>query len=67
MKCSNCKLIGHNKRKCPKKLILSNTLQIDINVIYKIDENDISNIDNTTILMGNTFKNIDELKMPYPR
>jgi hypothetical protein len=61
MKCSRCKLIGHNKRRCPNVLELSNTLEVDTNVIYKIDENDISNINNTTVLVGNTFKNIDEL------
>jgi hypothetical protein len=61
MKCSRCKLIGHNKRRCPNVLELSNTLELDTNVIYKIDENDISNINNTTVLVGNTFKNIDEL------
>lgn len=63
MKCSNCKLIGHNKRKCPKELNISNILQIDKNVIYKIDENDISYINSNTLLVGNTFKNIYDLQI----
>lgn len=62
MKCSNCKLSGHNKRRCPAELPVSNTLELDRNLIYKIDENDISNVNNTTVLAGNIFKNIDDLK-----
>ena len=37
--------------------------EIDKNVIYKVDENDITDINNTTVLVGNTFKNIDELQL----
>ena len=62
MKCSKCKLIGHNKRTCQTESDISSTLQLDKNVIYKIDENDISNINNASILVGNSFKTIDELK-----
>ncbi len=63
MKCSNCKLIGHNKRKCPKEVGQSNILQVDINVIYKIHVNDISGINHNTTLIGKTFKNIEELQI----
>lgn len=63
MKCSKCKLIGHNKRKCPTDVNVLDTLEVDKNIIYKIDENNISDINNTTVLVGNTFKNIDELKI----
>jgi hypothetical protein len=63
MKCSKCKLIGHNKRRCPKEFNVSNMLELDNNFIYKLDKNDISLINNRTELVGNIFKNIDELKM----
>ena len=63
MKCSKCKLNGHNKRTCTTEVELSNILQIDKNVIYKIDENNISGINNKTILVGKTFKNIEELQI----
>lgn len=63
MKCSKCKLIGHNKRKCPKDVNVFDTIEVDKNIIYKIDGNDITDINNTTVLIGNTFKNIDELKL----
>ncbi len=62
MKCSMCKIIGHNKRRCPKKLDVSNTLQIVTPLIYKIDEHDISRVNNTSVLLGKTFKNIYELQ-----
>jgi hypothetical protein len=67
MKCSKCKLNGHNKRKCPNEINLSNTLELNTDIIYKIDENDISNIDDITLLVGNTFKNIDDLKLCIDR
>ena len=63
MKCSKCKINGHNKRTCTTEVELSNILQIDKNVIYKIDENNISGISNKTILVGKTFKNIEELQI----
>ena len=63
MKCSKCKGLGHNKRNCPNELIVSNVLQINKNIINKINEYDISNINDTTVLLGNTFRNIEELKM----
>jgi hypothetical protein len=62
MKCSKCKAIGHTKRRCTSELTLINTVEEPINIPYRLDENDISDINNTTPLVGNTFKNIDELK-----